>query len=100
MTLNVPAGKWKTKVFTKEECIENERVASARAVVERAFTHVKNFKILKGPIPRKMFPHVSKIFFVICQLTNLEPCHVAALRAKIEHLELDDCYRKRAPTNS
>ena len=92
--MNVPAGKWKTKVFTREECIENENVASARAVVERAFTHVKNFKILKGPIPRKLFPHVSKIFFVVCHLTNLEPCHIAALRTRIEQLELDDRFQK------
>ena len=89
----MPVGKWKTKVFTKEECIETEKIASARVVVERAIRHIKIFKILKGPIPRKLLAYISKNFFVICQLTNLEPCHIAALRQKISSLEIEDRFR-------
>ena len=93
VTLNVPVGKWKTKVFTKEECIESEKISSARAVVERAFRHVKVFKILKGPVSRKLLPYVSKLFFFICHITNLEPCHVKAMRLYIESLEIEDRFK-------
>lgn len=100
MTLNVPVGKWKTKVFTKQECVESEKISSARAVVERAIRHMKAFKILKGPVCRQLLPHASKLFFVIGHLTNLEPCHFKDLRSRIEGLKIEDKFKGLAISDS
>ena len=73
MTLNVPAGLWGKKQFSCEEVVESKKISTARIHVEPAIKYLKDYKIVKHTVPRRILPYLSKIFYVCCHLTNLQP---------------------------
>ena len=77
--MNVPAGLWGKRQFTVQEVEESRKISKARIHVERAIKHIKDFKILANKVPRQMLPHLSKVFYVCCQLCNLQPIKLREL---------------------
>ncbi|XP_022345962.2 uncharacterized protein LOC111138337 [Crassostrea virginica] len=70
--LNIPPFRGPCPQFSPDEVFETQEIASLRIHVERSIGRVKNFHILDGVMPLTMQPLASKIFQVICWLTNFD----------------------------
>ena len=77
---------WGKKQFTVEEGQESRRISIARIHVERAIKYIKDYKIVQNKVNRKLLPHLSKIFFICGQLTNLEPVKLREIDATVASL--------------
>ena len=82
MSLNIPAGLWGKTQFTADEVQASRKISAARIHVERAIGYLKNFKILRNTVSRKLLPYLSEIVFVCAQLVNMQP---VTLREVDEH---------------
>ena len=69
---NIPPFRGATAQFTTEEVFQNQEIATLRIHVERSIGIVKTFHILDGIMPLTVQPLVTKMFQVICWLTNLD----------------------------
>ncbi|XP_062568027.1 uncharacterized protein LOC134233958 [Saccostrea cucullata] len=70
--LNIPQFRGVSPQFSPDEVFETQEIASLRIHVERSIGRVKNFHILDGVMPLTLKPLITKIFQVICWLTNLD----------------------------
>ena len=70
--MNIPPFRGACPQFSTNEVFETQEIASLRIHVERSIGRVKNFHILDGVMPITLQPLVTKIFQVICWLTNLD----------------------------
>ncbi|XP_048737564.2 uncharacterized protein LOC125652413 [Ostrea edulis] len=70
--LNIPPFRGACPQFSTDEVFKTQEIASLRIHVERSIGRVKNFHILDGVMPITLQPLVTKIFQVICWLTNLD----------------------------
>lgn len=61
----------KKKQFSRSEATDTASIAAARVHVERAIQRLKLFKILKGPIPHHLIPHIDSIMITIAAIVNL-----------------------------
>ena len=70
--LNIPPFKGVNPQFTTDQVFETQEIAKLRIHVERSIGRVKNFHILDGILPLTLAPLASKIFQVVCWLTNFD----------------------------
>ena len=69
-----------------EEVKENKKIASSRVHVQRAIGYMKQYKIMKRRVCRKLIPYISQIVFVCAHLTNMLPVKMRELFLSMEKL--------------
>ena len=88
--LNIPAGLWGKKQYTVDEVLQSRQISIARIHVERAIKYIKDFKILKHQVPRRIVPYLSQIFYVCSHLCNLQPVKMREIDEMVEELNLSN----------
>ena len=55
--------------------------------MERSIKHIKDYKIMRGPVSRQLLVRMSDIAYVCGMLTNLQPANIAEIRGNLAALE-------------
>lgn len=59
--------------MSREDALKNAEIARARVHVERVIQRLRQYELLRGPVPWALAPYFQDILTVCVGLTNLGP---------------------------
>lgn len=65
------------KQLSKQEALDNRKIACARVHIERMNQRIKIFQIMRNKIPRYLIDYIDDIFIICCGLANLGTPYLA-----------------------
>ncbi|XP_034256871.1 uncharacterized protein LOC117654377 [Thrips palmi] len=63
----------KKKQLSQQEALETADIARARVHVERVIQRLREYNLIKGPIPWSVLPFFHSVLLIVAGLTNLGP---------------------------
>lgn len=70
--LNIPPFRGSAPQFSTDEIFDTQEIATLRIHVKRSIGRIKRFHIFDGVMPLTLKSLLTKIFQVVCWLTNLD----------------------------